>query len=99
MGMTECPAYMEARRQENTNDPNVEHTYECIPFHSQDSFDPEHSGPPEHSDVLDSVDPDPPGHIDHPNHSDSAKPSDPSDHSDDSPDSDSYDVAIDTYTS
>ena len=59
MGMTECPAYMyvEARHQQNTNDLNGDHTYECIPFHSQSSFDPDNPDHPERSDS--------------PNHSDS----------------------------
>lgn len=60
MGMTECPAYVEARRQQYIDDLTGDHAYECIPFHSQDSFNlnnpdhPEHSDPPDHSDSPDS---------------------------------------------
>ena len=48
MEMTECPAYMQAKHQQNSND--LDHTYEQISFHSQDSFDPDHSDPPDYSD-------------------------------------------------
>jgi len=48
MEMTECPAYMEAKHKQNSND--LDHTYEHVSFHSQDSFDLDHSDPPDYSD-------------------------------------------------
>ena len=61
MGMTDCPAYMEARRQENI-DLSGDHSYELmsISLHSQDSFDPDHPspdhpGPPDHPNPPDQL--------------------------------------------
>ena len=61
MGMTECACstYRDVQHQQNTNDT---HTCESLPYHSQVGFGPDHHGPPEHSNALDS---DPPKHFDH----------------------------------